>query len=562
MKTLKYLFLICLIFYPVFSQGVSYNEEFLVNTYTENNQGNPNAAGLANGTFVVCWESYGQDGSCSGIYGQLFNASGERIGQEFQVNTYTYHNQKKPSVAGLTDGRFIVCWESDGQDGDDFGIFAQLFNASGEKIGPEFQVNTFTDLRQSLPDVTGLADGKFVVCWQSDITPGSYDPIIYAQLFNTSAERIGQEFQVTADTIGYQLSPSLTGLANGTFVLVCWERWDMSDHDGDIYGQLLSSSGSWIGQEFQVNTYTKAYNYFPSVAGLADSKFVVCWGIDYYHGIYGQLFTASGEKIGQEFQVNTYTYHNQKKPSVAGLTDGRFIVCWESDGQDGSEEGIYAKYYLDDPIIHELTSFELIEPLNDIILDVINPIFSWNRASSVHINFFWELVYNLYIDTSDSFTNPMIIEAIQDTIYKIDPLLAGRTYYWKVLAKNIAGDSLWSSNTNGFFVTYDAKPSAMEESEITQPHQFALEQNYPNPFNPTTTIPIILSNKSKVTISVYNTLGQKVATIVHGQSYPAGRHEFIFDGSHLASGVYIINAQIISEGKKSYHFNKKMLLLR
>jgi hypothetical protein len=70
------------------------------------------------------------------------------------------------------------------------------------------------------------------------------------------------------------------------------------------------------------------------------------------------------------------------------------------------------------------------------------------------------------------------------------------------------------------------------------PQGFSLTQNYPNPFNPSTTIEFSLPKQSKVTLTVYNLLGQEVATLVSA-TLGAGRYSTQFDASKLSSGIYV-----------------------
>lgn len=89
------------------------------------------------------------------------------------------------------------------------------------------------------------------------------------------------------------------------------------------------------------------------------------------------------------------------------------------------------------------------------------------------------------------------------------------------------------------------------------PKAFALEQNYPNPFNPATIIKYALPARAKVTIEVFNTLGQRVAVLLDNQDQPAAFHTVRFDARSLASGMYIYR---IKAGR--FVATKKMLLIK
>ena len=81
-------------------------------------------------------------------------------------------------------------------------------------------------------------------------------------------------------------------------------------------------------------------------------------------------------------------------------------------------------------------------------------------------------------------------------------------------------------------------PLASSES----PTEFSLGQNFPNPFNPSTIIQYTLPHRAHVTLTVYNTLGQQIATLVNSD-IDAGYHELQFNATSLASGVYFYRMQ-------------------
>ena len=91
-----------------------------------------------------------------------FFASTSFCDPEFLVNTYTDEDQSLSSVAIDPDGNFIVAWVSDGQDGDEGGILAQRFDDEANTVGDEFQVNTVTDENQSSPSIAMNPIGNFI----------------------------------------------------------------------------------------------------------------------------------------------------------------------------------------------------------------------------------------------------------------------------------------------------------------------------------------------------------------------------------------------------------------
>jgi hypothetical protein len=106
--------------------------------------------------------------------------------------------------------------------------------------------------------------------------------------------------------------------------------------------------------------------------------------------------------------------------------------------------------------------------------------------------------------------------------------------------------------------------TAVNEGIISLPHGHSLEQNYPNPFNPSTTIRFGLPSRSHVKLSVFNILGQLVATLVDGD-IDAGYHEVNFDGRHIASGVYFYRLSVGDpSGSSGWHFvqTRKLVLVR
>ncbi|MEZ6122858.1 MAG: LamG domain-containing protein [Planctomycetaceae bacterium] len=163
-----------------------FDDSIQVNTTIAGNQYNARSTALSGGGHVVTWQSFDQDGNLWGVYAQRYDSSGAAVGSETLINSTTTDNQWEPNIAALSDGGYVIVWESNLQDTDGLGVFGQRFDADGIAAGSEFAVNTTTANDQKDPAVTGLPGGGFVVTWQSNLQDGSQYGI-YARLLTRLA---------------------------------------------------------------------------------------------------------------------------------------------------------------------------------------------------------------------------------------------------------------------------------------------------------------------------------------------------------------------------------------
>lgn len=158
------------------SQPIAVNESgpFLIDTATQGAVTRQASATLASGQVVVVWqETTGQNGDASGsaVKAKLLNADGSVAVGEFLVNTTTLGDQGDPTVAALAGGGFAVAWTdasagpgtARGQD-----IKAQVFTGAAVKVGAELLINSITSGDQGGAAISGLTTGGFVVGWNDE----------------------------------------------------------------------------------------------------------------------------------------------------------------------------------------------------------------------------------------------------------------------------------------------------------------------------------------------------------------------------------------------------------
>ena len=160
---------------------------------------------------------------------------------------------------------------------------------------------------------------------------------------------------------------------------------------------------------------------------------------------------------------------------------------------------------------------------------------SWGTTSEVNNYGFWlqrrVSGASEFADVLESFTPGQGSTLIPHQYSITDETLPGAgTYEYRLRSQDLDGTIHYSNVVSIRVVLTGVNPVG--------PNMFELAQNYPNPFNPSTTISYSIPARSFVSLSVYNSLGQRVAELVNC-SQESGRYDVRFDASSLASGVYL-----------------------
>jgi hypothetical protein len=204
--------------------------------------------------------------------------------------------------------------------------------ADGLPISVSSAVASKTAGDQEKPQVALLADGGGVVVWQGG-KPGLQQ--IYARFLDADGSFSGKsDIRVGAHTKNNQINPAIARLASGDVVVV-WASFGQDGSMQGVFGQILTATGAKVGGEFQVNQFTPNNQRSPAVAALADGNFVVAWISELERSsssvdVYARIFGPTGAPVSSEFLVNT----DPKlcaNPSVAGTSDGRFAVAWSQN---------------------------------------------------------------------------------------------------------------------------------------------------------------------------------------------------------------------------------------
>jgi hypothetical protein len=296
------------------------------------------------GRLVICWTDH-RSGSPD-IYAQYFTHKGNMYpAKNFKVNDDTNNSEQlDPDVAVDLQGGFVVVW-TDRRDGHS-NVYAQRYKANGKLLGTNFKINDVgEDIHQYNPAIAMDKYGNFVVCWEDQRNPSSFD--IYARQFDSDAQPLGPSFQVNSSHNTDCRYAAVDMTENGTFVIVWSEK--RSFEFLSVYAQRFDSTGTMLGTDFEVSTHP-LQDYHVGDAAVAvqeDGDFMIVWGFSYlsdigYHS-FARPYDSDGNPKKDLFIVHeTEPTGNRWYAEICANPLGGYRIVWDTNHR------IYARDFDDD----------------------------------------------------------------------------------------------------------------------------------------------------------------------------------------------------------------------
>jgi hypothetical protein len=365
------------------SGSVPDEHDFCIILISDNQQFPAVAYNSTNCQYLVVWQDDGDRDSIYlgwDIYGQLISCTPEPMGTPFPFfrPPGRAKDQRYPAVAYNKKDEYLVVWEDKWCPSSPYtvnDIYGWIVDSEGNLKGDVIPISTATDCEsdescQHNPAVAyNSQNNQYLVVWEDNRKSDSgYGWDIYGQVISTTGTLVGGNFPI----IGIdkdQLHPDLAYSSQDNLYLVVWQDYRYGKLD--IYGQRVKSDGTPYGYYFPISSSGSAKN--PAVAYNGDHEYLVVWQ-DKRNGedIYGQWVKSDDSLLGSECPISTVA-NDQEFPDVAYSQNNKYMVVW----QDNSD--IYGQQVGSTPtptIIITPTPYRLYLPI--IIKKYISPCNNWD----------------------------------------------------------------------------------------------------------------------------------------------------------------------------------------
>ncbi|WP_442485021.1 peptidylprolyl isomerase [Aeoliella sp. SH292] len=325
----------------------SFGDEALVNDLVARTQSTGDAqtaVAISELGRVVVFSGNGP-GDQDGVFVKRYDADGDEVGSAVRVNTTFAGLQHSASVAMDDDGSFVVVWAGRGV-GDKQGVFFQRFSAAGAKVGSETLVNTTVAGKQLDPVIAMNADGAFAIGWSGQSTSDASG--VYLQRFTAAGVKAGSEVLVNTTTANHQHGLAMVYDSAGNLV-TAWSSLKQDGSDWGVYGQRFSSTGARLGNQFAWNTTTTNSQTNVSLAAGPDGEVVAAWQSRAQDGsgwgVYARRLSSNGTTFGNEVRLNDTTAGQQFDPKIGIAEDGTWLATWTTGTTNGAGWEVRARTF-------------------------------------------------------------------------------------------------------------------------------------------------------------------------------------------------------------------------
>lgn len=317
-------------------QGYPVTVPFRVNQYAVSDQKFPRIAMDGQGNFVIVWQSYGEDSSGAGVYGQRFLASGQKVGDEFRANTHVVGNQMTPDVAMNPEGYFVVTWISEYQKGYTKSVYLQRYTSEGKRLGEETRLNEKPSQIQNNPAVALTAENKALVVWQ-----GAYKNYwnIKGRIIDIKdLNAVSKDLTMGVDDGSERTHPRVVANAQNQFFVIWKEHAAKEEYKGIIFqydnirGQMVTGQGTFASGAFDINKPAHPHHDLPEVAALPSGAVAVWQNADEWQdqnwSTLIQVVDAGGKPVGSILRLHGEKEQFDWMPAVAANGQGDYAVAW------------------------------------------------------------------------------------------------------------------------------------------------------------------------------------------------------------------------------------------
>ncbi|PKK84080.1 MAG: hypothetical protein CVT49_05510 [candidate division Zixibacteria bacterium HGW-Zixibacteria-1] len=540
---------------------------------------------------------------------QRFTTNFALNGGASAINLYNSGSRWETAISNVVSGKVLCGWTDLRSGNKD--IYLQLVSSAGAPLLAQDKIinDDVLGAPSSEPDVAVLENENVLVVF-IDVRNDAGD--IYLQMVSVGGALSGVNRKVNNDIPeALQNEPKIAASASKAMVVWNDSRAVNGVTGQRIFGRFVSIDGQMTENDFLISDSVNiAVKRGPSAAVADNGAALAAW-VDFRNGagdIYGRHFNADGSPSGNIFKISTAPDIDNDDISINVDNSGIFTIVWLSRDAAGGPTVVISRYANNGSFLNRFTY-----PSDQVGVEILDIAAAVNSAGNIFI--IWEgrgLITKLYltvISSSGTIIKPGTNMFSADSDYPMTPDIdvdkvghiittwveseaIDRQLYYQIFNNNFASagkhsvtftlpefmmsPSVAAMNLTAWFSWVDPRSNGLnvyaaaidylstDVSDIeipVLPVRFELDQNYPNPFNPETQIDFNIPSRSHVNISIYNMLGQMVATLTD-REYEAGGHCLVWDGtdmtgSRASSGIYFYRMKV-----GDLAIARKMLLIK